>query len=526
MKLSNQNIYNSIEEIRNFFEFLTVPRKDKIRISLLLEEALLRYQEKFGEDYEFKLVIRKWFGTPKVLIKIKGTPYNPIEDNNEEQIFSEIIMKTLLSYEQAEITYRYENGCNEIRVLSTKETEKLKIPGGSTTIAIFLAIFFALIVQNFSEPTQKIIVENVMTPILDTLFGVIIAINIPFIFISIVASICAIEDVTLLNKLSTKILLRFFAILFFVASSSILVCSIFFPVIDFSFGGQVLADNSGVLKKIINLILSIIPQNVIAPFLERNVLQIVVWALLTGICITILGEKVKELKPLIIDLKLIVFEMVQIVFKVIPAIIFLCLFKTILQSSISEVFTVWKLILTEYVLFIGLSLIMLWRNSFNHGVKILDFIKKIYPAILVTFTTSSGSAAMPKNIELCKKELKIPKTLCDFYIPLSHALCPSAMLIGFVTATFFAANFSGEQITIAEIFIIAFLAIQFAISASSGNGGMVAMLGLMLTQLGIPLDAIGTIMIADIFVVNVSGIVTLIIRDCDLLDLAYQNTTA
>ncbi|MBQ7631130.1 MAG: cation:dicarboxylase symporter family transporter [Selenomonadaceae bacterium] len=526
MKLSNQNINDAIEEIQKFFDSLNVPRKDKIRISLLLEEALLRYQEKFGEDYEFKLIVKKWFGTPKVLIKIKGTPYNPIEDNNKEQLFSEMMMKTLMSYEQAGISYRYENGCNEIRVLSTKETEKLKIPGGSTTIAVFLAIFFALIVQNFSEPTQKIIVENVMTPILDTLFGVIIAINIPFIFISIVASICAIENVTILNEISTKILLRFLAILSFVSFSSILISEIFFPVINLNFGEQVLSGNSNEWGKIFDLILSIIPRNIIAPFYEGKILQIVALAVLMGICITILGEKVKDLKPLIIDLKLIIFEMVTIVFKVIPAIIFLCIFKTILQSSISEVFTVWKLILTEYVLFIGLSLIMLWRNSFNHGVKILDFIKKIYPAILITFTTSSGSAAMPKNIELCKKELKISKTLCDFYIPLSHALCPSAMLIGFVTATFFAAHFSGEQITIAEIFIIAFLAIQFAISASSGNGGMVAMLGLMLTQLGIPLDAIGTIMIADIFVVNVSGIVTLIIRDCDLLDLAYQNTTA
>ena len=66
MKLSNENIAKSINEIENFFESTKIPRKDKLRISLLLEETLLRYQEKFGENYEFKVVIRKWFGTPKV----------------------------------------------------------------------------------------------------------------------------------------------------------------------------------------------------------------------------------------------------------------------------------------------------------------------------------------------------------------------------------------------------------------------------------------------------------------------------
>lgn len=524
MKLSNENINDSIEEIQNFFESLDVPHKDKLRVGLLLEEALLRYQEKFGEEHEFKLVIRKWLGTPKVLIKIKGVPYNPIEDNNDEQIFSAMMMKNLMSYQDTGIIYHYENGCNEIRAFSTKKSKKIKIPGGSTTIAILLAIISALIVQTFSAPTQNFIVESLVTPILKSLFGVIIAINIPLVFISIVASICAIENVAILNEISTKILLRFLAILSFVAFSSILVSEIFFPIISLNFSGQVLADNSSELEKIFALILSIFPQNIIAPFYEGKILQIVALAVLMGICITILGDKVRGFKSLIIDLKEIIFEMVMIVFKIIPVIIFLCLFKTILESSISEILIVWKFIAAEYVLFIFLSLAMMVRNLINHGVKISDFLKKIQPAILITFTTSSGSAAMPKNIELCKKELKIHKTLCDFYIPLSHALCPTAMIVGFITATFFAVHFSEAHITIAETFIIGFLAIQFAISASSGNGGMVAMLSLMLTQLGISLDAIGTIMIADIFVVNISGIVSLIVRDCDLLDLSKKVT--
>ena len=44
MKLSNENIAKSINEIENFFESTKIPRKDKLRSSLLLEETLLRYQ--------------------------------------------------------------------------------------------------------------------------------------------------------------------------------------------------------------------------------------------------------------------------------------------------------------------------------------------------------------------------------------------------------------------------------------------------------------------------------------------------
>ena len=522
MKLNNQDIDTAIEKVQKFFESIDVPRKDKVKISLLIEEALLRYQEKFGENHDFKLVIRKWFGTPKVLIKIKGTTYNPLEDNDEEQIFSESVMKTLLSYESAGITYKYENGYNEIRAFSTKEKKKLKIPGGSVTISFFLAIIFAFIIKTFSEPTQKIIAEGLVTPILDTLFGAIIAINIPLVFISIVSSICAVENVTVLHELSITILKRLFALMIFIVISTMLVCSIFFPVIDLNFQGQIMSGNSDELQKIFGLILSIVPQNVVYPFEDGEILQIVVMALLTGICVTKLGDRVSEFKNWIMNLQQIIFEMVEIVFKVIPAIIFLSILKTILLYSISEILLVWEIVLAEYILFLFLPLTLLLKNLIKHKVNIIDFLKKIYPACLIVFTTSSGSAGMPKNIEICQKELKIPKNLCEFYIPISHALFPAMKLVGFITCTFFAAEFSGEQITIAQLFIIGFLSIQFAIASSSGNGGVVAMLGLLLTQLGFSLDAIGTMMLADIFVVNISGVPTVIIRDCDLLDLSYK----
>ena len=89
MELTNKNIGVVIEDIRAFFGNAKVSRKDLIKICLVVEEALLRYQEKFGEDYDFNFITKKWFGTPRILIRIKGTPYNPLEDNDEEQIFSE-----------------------------------------------------------------------------------------------------------------------------------------------------------------------------------------------------------------------------------------------------------------------------------------------------------------------------------------------------------------------------------------------------------------------------------------------------
>lgn len=523
MQLNNKNIDETVKKIKKFFEFANnVSANDKIKICLLIEEALLRYQEKFGENHEFSFITKKWFGTPKILIRIKGTPYNPIEDNSEDQIFTEDIIKNLLNYEKAEIIYKYNSGRNEISALVPREIKKFKIPGGSTTVAILLAFVLGFISKEFLPQSQIDLLHKIVTLVLNNLLGALIAINIPLVFISVVASVCSIENVNMLNKLSSKILGRFFKMMFFIAFLSIFVNSFFFNVIEMNLEGDIIEESRLGLKLIFDLILSIIPQNIIAPFYEGKILQIVVLAIITGICIVSLGERVSEFKQLIMDLKNIIFKMTDIVFKIIPAVIFLCIFKTILSGSTQEIFSVWKIVAAEYVMYFLMSAGMLLMISIKYGVKISDFLKKISPAFLISFTTCSGAAALPKNIEICTNELKIDKNLCNFYIPLSHSVGQTAKIIGIVTCTFFAAEFSGATISIAEIFVIAFLAVQFALATVSGNGGMIATLTLLFVQLNFSPDAIGAATIADIFVVNLSGVVALIIRDCDLLDLSHQ----
>lgn len=72
MELTNKNIGAVVDDIRAFFEKSKVLRKSLIKICLIVEDALLRYQEKFGAAHEFKIYKKKWFSVPKIIIQIKG----------------------------------------------------------------------------------------------------------------------------------------------------------------------------------------------------------------------------------------------------------------------------------------------------------------------------------------------------------------------------------------------------------------------------------------------------------------------
>ncbi len=519
MKLTNQNIDDVMEKIQALFDSTKLSRKDKIRARLLIEEALLRFQEKFGENQDFDFVTKKWFGTPKISIKIKGTPYNPLEDN-DDQIFSLNIMNNLLDYEKAQVIYRYEHGYNEIVASSTKNIRDFKIPGGAITTVIITSILTAYLISNLPQAAQDAVVFDILTPILNTLLGTLIAVCLPLTFVAIIASIFTMENVAMLNDLGSKILKRFLAIMFFTAFISIFICNFFFPVINFDLGGGSAFSGEHVLKPLFEMFLTMFPQDIFGAFINKNILQVLVMAFVIGICVVLLGDSVSTFKSLIINFRQIMFKVVGIVFRIIPLVIYLFLVKTMLLYSAAEILSVWKVIAVKYVLFSALTLAMLLRNSIKYNVKILDFMKKISEPIKISLKTASGVASLQKNLEVCKKDLKVDEGLVDFHINLSQLLCSTTIVINIVVNIFFAAEFSGQTISLAEIFIVAFLAVQFTMSAVGGNGGMVAMLSLMLTQLGFSLDAIGAVTVADIFTIHYAVISSLIVRDCDLIDFA------
>ena len=205
------------------------------------------------------------------------------------------------------------------------------------------------------------------------------------------------EDIATLNELGTKILMRFLKVLMFIVVVTVFISAIFFPVVNFDFSGQILSSDADETSKILDSILLMIPQNIIEPFLKGNILQVIIIALLTGISITILGDRVSEFKKIITESKLIVFKMASIIMKLINTIIFFSIVKTILVYSLEELFNIWKIIAANYISFIIIALSFLLLISLKHNVKIL--------VRLILFHSQRGAEAylFPKILRFARK---------------------------------------------------------------------------------------------------------------------------
>ena len=416
MELTSKNIAAVVENVQNFFRQAGGSEKDVLKICLVIEEALLRYQENFGANHDFELFTRKWFRAPRIVLRVKGEPLNPLQNNSDDTVFSNEIMQNLLHYEDAKTIYRYENGCNEIISVAPLKRKSLKIPGGSITVAIIAAIICSVAIEHLPQEIQTFLLDDLVGPALSTLMKLIVTVTVFMMFFSIVSSICAVENTTMLSNMGVPVIKRFVFLDVCIIALTIFISVIFFPVMAIDGG------NAPNINQIVELLLSIIPTNFLDAFIKCNVLQVAVMAFFGGVCVITIGNRIPTVKTFVAELNTLMFKVMDMVFTIIPVVIFLCIVESLSQSSLSQALTVWKIIAANCLSYFSFALIMLIILRLKTGADIPAFFKKIFPAFIVSLTTGSSSASLPQSLEVSKNNLHVDEKFCNFWIPLSLVL--------------------------------------------------------------------------------------------------------
>ena len=514
-KLTNENIQNAVDEIAHFLETEGVSKEDRIRLTFLKEEMLLCFRDRFGEDAEFSLITSRW-GMPKVTLRVKGEAYDPMEgQENDELLGGSLLLQNLLDQDSAKTVYHYRRGCNEIVSNVTKEKKRSRIPGGSISVAAILGILLALLSRFFlPEDVLATLISAFVGPLLGRLMDVILLITGPLIFISVISGVCALEDIASLSNLGLRVINRFVVITFLLFLITVGACLVFFPGLGIS------GESAFSGTDFIALLVDIFPQDLVSPFTEGKTIQIVFLAFVVGVSALILEDRVPGIVSLISEANLLIFEIMRIVSKVIPVAVFLSIFKAIASNTFSSIIGVWKIVAANYLAFIPFCFFMLVYLKLKRNVNIKAFLSKISPVLMVAFSTASSSLSMTENFTVCREKLKADDKLCSFWIPLSHAMFSPSVVVPLVTAAFYGASFGGIKLSLSQLVIVALLVTQLSISSPKFPGGIMATFAILLSQLGLSSDAIGLLVVSNVFVVNANTALGMLVRDAEFVDFS------
>lgn len=313
---------------------------------------------------------------------------------------------------------------------------------------------------------------------------------IPMVFSSIALAMCHISDTKKLGRISYKTLLSFLTTSTFALATACIFGFIayklgFFNVHLSTNGATSVTTATG--NNPLLVILNAIPNNV-ANVMTNNsmVLSIVFLAVVVGLCINTLGEKILVLKNLLIDINNIISVFLGfIITKFSPFAVFVLITRTFavygldrLKPALAYMLTVTIASIVFLIIAYPLFVYLLTR------LNPITFMKKVAKVALLGFSAAASSAALSLNEKTTVEELGVDKDIASFVLPLGMTINMNGTAIMQVIAAIFIAASSGYTLTIQNIILIAVLSLIASIGTPSAPGSSSIILFTVLTGMG------------------------------------------
>ncbi|MFD8566585.1 dicarboxylate/amino acid:cation symporter [Streptomyces sp. NPDC057694] len=247
----------------------------------------------------------------------------------------------------------------------------------------------------------------------------------------------------------------------------------------------------------IDFLTGIIPTDVITPFTQLNVLQIVFMAAVAGIAILQIGEKAKP----ILTLSESILELLQ---KALWWVIKLAPLGTVGLIGYAIATYGWDLI-SKYATFtadiyVGCALVLfgVYPLLLATVAKLnpLQFFKGAWPAIQLAFVSRSSVGTMPLTQKVTER-LGVPKEYASFSVPFGATTkMDGCAAIYPAIAAIFVAQIFDINLGIGDYLLIAFVSVVGS-AATAGLTGATVMLTLTLSTLGLPMEGVGLLLAID-----------------------------
>lgn len=317
---------------------------------------------------------------------------------------------------------------------------------------------------------------------------------VPMVFTSIALAMCKISDTKKLGRISYKTILGFLSTSVFALAIAGAMGFIIKNLGLFTANVENVTAQAGVVSSTnpLLIIVQAIPNNILSAFSSNSsILAVVFVAVVLGLCINSLGDKVKVLKTLLEEVNSIITVFLSfIITKFGPVAIFVLITRTFAIYGVDNlkpalVYVVTTVIALLLFLVFGYSIFIAIGARLNP----IKFVKKIGKVALFGFSTSSSAATLPLNTKTTVEELGVSEDIASFILPLGMTINMNGTAIMQVIAAIFIATSAGYDVTIANIVVIALLALIASVGTPAAPGAGAIILFTVLTGMGYNNDA-------------------------------------
>ena len=386
---------------------------------------------------------------------------------------------------------------------------------GLTTL-IFIALIAGAItgiIINYCIPSNKIVDDFIVSGLFYVVGQGFIRLMrmlvVPLVFCSIVCGSMAVGDTKKLGAVGLKTMLFYLCTTALAVVVALCIANVINPGIGLDMSAIKITSKvteSTQATSVTETLLNIIPTNIfeslangtmlqIILLANGTMLQIILFALILGVILANMSDRVDIVKNFFSQFNDIMMEMTMAVMKLAPIGVFCLISKTFAEIGFDVFIPLLKymfcVLLALGVQCFGVYMSMLKIFS---GLNPIIFIKNFFPVMAFAFSTSTSNATIPMNIDTLAEKMGVSKKISSFTIPLGATINMDGTSIMQGVAVVFTAQAFGIHLSMMDYATV----IGTATLASIGTAGVPSVglitLTMVFNSVGLPVEGIALIM--------------------------------
>ena len=470
-------------------ERLKLNTKEILRTQLLVEEIFWRMVN-LGKIEQVRVKVTKnFFGKIQLQMTAAGAPYNPLVEvtdfgEDDEDYYRMLILKA----NRQKMSWSHEKNQNVITINVQNETNlQLKL----TLAGIVGGVACGLLMNALLDPqTISLFDETIVDPLNEMFLNALKMVIAPVIFFSVLSGMTNMGSGANVGRIGAKLTGLYLGTSMIAAIVGLTCAQIFF-------GGDVPQMGTVPAAKVesqefsaIQFFVGIIPANLISPIVDGNLMQVIFIAVLSGICLNALGDKVKPLQDFAAACNEFFMKMVGLIILFVPLVSFLAMNKLTTGMDVEMVLMAGKLIVSQLIgngALLGVYMLMI---LFVGKISPLPFAKKIPTLWPVPFATSSSAVTIPFTMKFCTESGVSPK-ISSFAIPIGATVNMNGACIYLPTAAIMFLKMYGVEVDMNALMIILAMTVFLSVGAPAVPNAAVVCIVSIVSMFGVPADIAG-----------------------------------
>jgi Na+/H+-dicarboxylate symporter len=262
-------------------------------------------------------------------------------------------------------------------------------------------------------------------------------------------------------------------------------------VIDFGFPQERNFKQGGF--DLTDFLVNIVPNNIVGSFAEGKTLQVVFFAIFTGIILNSMGSSADSLKSFINSVAKMVLKMISKVVELSPYGAFALTAWVVGTQGLAIMLSLSKLVIAitvamalQYLIF-GLFIMIFCKMS------PIPFYKKSFEYQSIALSTGSSKASLATTMQVCRQKLGVSESSTSFVLPLGASINMDGMAINLALTTVFFAQMMGIDLTTSDYMVIILTATLGSMGGAGIPGGSLVMLPMILTAVNMPIEGVAII---------------------------------